>query len=57
MKGDTIIPLATRLRHTIDQLERETKEGIEDWTPTIQRLKEVLKEEEEKEKNEAQGAV
>jgi hypothetical protein len=27
-------------------LEYETQQGIEDWTPTISRLKEVLKEEE-----------
>jgi hypothetical protein len=54
VKGDTIIPFKERLKHTIAQLERETEEGLEDWTPTIERLKEVLKEEEE---NEAQGAV
>ena len=35
-----------RLRHTIALLERETKEGIEDWSPTILRLREVLAEEE-----------
>lgn len=34
-----------RLRHTIDLLEYETQQGIEDWTPTITRLREVLAEE------------
>ena len=38
--------LSFRLRHTIAMLEYETQQGIEDWTPTISRLKEVLKEEE-----------
>jgi hypothetical protein len=36
---------AFRLTHTIAMLERETAEGVEDWTPTITRLKEVLAEE------------
>ena len=34
-----------RLQHTIALLEAETQQGVEDWTPTIQRLKEVLAEE------------
>ena len=34
-----------RLQHTIALLEVETQQGIEDWTPTINRLKEVLAEE------------
>lgn len=37
--------LSSRLRHTIACLEWETQKGIEDWTPTIVRLKEVLAEE------------
>lgn len=35
-----------RLRGTIALLEAETQQGLEDWTPTITRLKEVLAEEE-----------
>jgi hypothetical protein len=35
-----------RLRATIALLEAETQQGLEDWTPTIARLKETLKEEE-----------
>ena len=38
---------ADRLRHTIALMEAETQQGIEDWTPTIVRLREVLAEEEE----------
>jgi hypothetical protein len=34
-----------RLQHTIAHLEAETQAGIEDWTPTIVRLREVLAEE------------
>jgi hypothetical protein len=34
-----------RLQHTIALLEVETQQGVEDWTPTIARLKEVLAEE------------
>jgi len=34
-----------RLQHTIALLEIETQQGVEDWTPTITRLKEVLAEE------------
>ena len=37
---------ADRLRHTIALMEAETQQGIEDWTPTIVRLREVLAEEE-----------
>jgi hypothetical protein len=37
---------ADRLRHTIAIMLRETEEGIEDWSPTIVRLREVLAEEE-----------
>jgi len=37
---------ADRLRHTIALMLRETEEGVEDWTPTIVRLREVLAEEE-----------
>lgn len=36
---------SSRLRHTIALLEYETEQGIEDWTPTITRLREVLGEE------------
>jgi len=36
---------AYRLQHTIAHLEAETQAGIEDWTPTIVRLREVLAEE------------
>ena len=36
---------AYRLTHTIALLEMETQQGVEDWTPTIVRLKEVLEEE------------
>jgi hypothetical protein len=35
---------AYRLRSTIALLEQETEDGIEDWTPTIARLREVLEE-------------
>jgi hypothetical protein len=45
---DTMIPFKERLKHTIAQLKQETADGLEDWTPTIQRLEEVVKEEEEK---------
>ena len=34
-----------RLQHTIALLEYETQQGVEDWSPTIARLKEVLAEE------------
>jgi hypothetical protein len=37
---------AERLKHTIALLEAETQQGVEDWTPTIVRLREVLAEEE-----------
>ena len=37
---------ADRLRHTIALMEAETQQGIEDWSPTIVRLREVLAEEE-----------
>lgn len=37
-----------RLKHTIALLEFETQQGVENWTPTIARLKEVLAEEEAK---------
>jgi hypothetical protein len=37
---------AFRLRSTISLLEMETQQGIEDWSTTITRLKEVLAEEE-----------
>ena len=37
-----------RLKHTIALLEIETQQGVENWTPTIARLKEVLAEEEAK---------
>jgi hypothetical protein len=33
-----------KVRLTITILEKETAEGVEDWTPTIVRLKEVLAE-------------
>lgn len=35
-----------RLRHTIALLQYETEQGVEDWSPTIVRLREVLAEEE-----------
>ena len=35
-----------RLRKTISTLQTETEAGVEDWTPTIVRLQEVLAEEE-----------
>ena len=43
--NDDFESFAFRLTHTIAQLEQETKDGVEDWTPTITRLKEVLAEE------------
>lgn len=33
-----------RLKHTIVQLEQETAEGIEDWTTTIARMRDLLPE-------------
>jgi hypothetical protein len=36
------VPFTDRLRFTIAQMEAETQQGGEDWTPTIARLKEVL---------------
>ena len=33
---------ANRLRFTIAQLERETAEGVENWTPTIDALRATL---------------
>jgi hypothetical protein len=36
---------ADRLKHTIALMEAETQQGVEDWTSTIKRLKEVLAEE------------
>jgi hypothetical protein len=39
------VPFTDRLRFTIAQMEAETQQGVEDWTPTIARLKEVLEEE------------
>jgi len=38
-----------RLRGTIAKLEVETQQGVEDWSPTITRLREVLAEEEQAE--------
>lgn len=40
---------AFRLRHTITQLEQETAAGIENWAPTIDRLKATLAEVEKEE--------
>ena len=40
---------AFRLRHTITQLEQETAAGIENWAPTIDRLKAMLAEVEQEE--------
>jgi hypothetical protein len=37
---------AERLKHSIALLEAETQQGVEDWTQTIVRLREVLAEEE-----------
>ena len=42
---------ANRLRGTIVQLTRETEEGQEDWTPTINRLRDTLAIEIEREKS------
>jgi hypothetical protein len=39
------VSFTDRLRFTIAQMEAETHQGVEDWTPTITRLKEVLEEE------------
>jgi len=41
-----VVSFTERLRFTIAQMEAETQQGVEDWTPTITRLKEVLAEEE-----------
>lgn len=41
-----VVSFTERLRFTIAQMEAETQQGVEDWTPTIARLKEVLAEEE-----------
>lgn len=43
-----------RLRGSIALLEAETQQGIENWTPTIERLKATLA---EVEKEEAQAAA
>jgi hypothetical protein len=40
---------ANRLRFTIAQLERETAEGVENWTPTIDALRATLTTVEEEE--------
>lgn len=40
-----------RLRHTIAQLEHETAQGVENWTPTIDRLKATLAEIEQEDKS------
>ena len=42
---------AFRLRHTITQLEQETAAGIENWAPTIDRLKATLAEVEKEEES------
>ena len=42
------VSFTDRLRFTIAQMEAETQQGLENWTPTITRLKEVLTEEENK---------
>jgi len=42
------VSFTDRLRFTIAQMEAETQQGVEDWTSTIARLKEVLAEEEAK---------
>lgn len=39
------VSFTDRLKHTIAVMEMETQQGVEDWTPTIKRLKEVLQEE------------
>lgn len=31
-----------RLRHTLSILEQETADGVEDWSETISRIKEML---------------
>lgn len=48
---------ANRLRFTIGQLERETAEGVENWTPTIDRLKNVLAEVENEESDKSAVAA
>ena len=45
------LSFANRLRGTIIQLTRETEEGQEDWTPTINRLRDTLAIEIEREKS------
>lgn len=40
---------ANRLRSTIAKLERETAEGVENWTPTIDALRATLTTVEEEE--------
>ena len=42
------VPFKTRLQHTIALLQYETEIGMENWNPTIELLKEVLAEEEQK---------
>ena len=37
-----------RLRHTLAMLKYETQQGIEDWSPTISRIEQVISEEEAK---------
>jgi hypothetical protein len=39
------VSFADRLRHTIAIMRVETQQGVEDWTPTIVRLQEVLSKE------------
>lgn len=44
-----MISFKDRITHTIAQLEAETQQGLEDWTTTIVKCRELLKELEQEE--------
>lgn len=45
-----MISFKERLTHTIAQLEAETQQGVEDWTTTIAKCRDLLKELEQEER-------
>jgi len=45
-----MISFKDRLIHTIAQLEAETHQGVEDWTTTIAKCRDLLKELEQEER-------
>lgn len=44
-----MISFKDRITHTIAQLEAETQQGLEDWTTTIAKCRDLLKELEQEE--------